>query len=84
MTLRATETVGPWLRFGLHPKLKVDSARWSDGTPATTFKAQDDDELWVRSLHQLAAGDSATLQLFYHGDMIDRFENWFFIDPTAA
>jgi len=84
MTLRATETVGPWLRFGLHPKLKVDSARWSDGTPAETFKAQDDDELWVRSLHQLAAGDSATLQLFYHGNMIDRFENWFFIDPTAA
>ncbi|HWC75330.1 MAG TPA: M1 family aminopeptidase [Gemmatimonadales bacterium] len=84
MTLRAEEPVGPWLRFELQRKLKVDSARWGDGAPAATFKAEEDDELWVRSPHRLAPGDSALLQLFYHGNLIDRFENWFFIDPTAA
>ncbi|HEV2671135.1 MAG TPA: M1 family aminopeptidase, partial [Gemmatimonadales bacterium] len=84
LTLRGDEPVGPWLRFGLHPKLIVDSARWSDSTHVPAFKAKDDDELWVRSPRRLALGDSGTLEVFYHGDMIDRYVNWFFIDPGAA
>jgi peptidase M1-like protein len=84
MTLRGAEAVGPWLRFSLHPKLIVDSARWADGTVAPVFKAKDDADLWVRSPRRLAAGDSALLDVFYHGDMIDRYVNWFFIDPGAA
>ena len=83
LTLRGDEAVGPWLRFGLHPKLRVDSARWGDGTPAPAFKADDDDELWVRNARRFAPGDSSTLTVFYHGDMIDRYVNWFFIDPGA-
>ena len=83
MTVVAQESVGPWLRFGLHPKLMVDSARWSDGAAATTFKVKDDDELWVRSPRRLGPGDSASLTLFYHGDLIDRYDNWFYLDPTA-
>jgi hypothetical protein len=83
MALRADEASGPWLRFGLHPKLVIDSARWSDGTAAAAFKAKDDDELWVRSPRRVASGDSALLQVFYSGKLIDRFENWFFIDPNA-
>lgn len=84
-TLAPREPVGPWLRFGLHPKLVVDSARWSDGVPASTFKSKDDDELWVRAGggHRAAVGDSLTLTLFYHGNLIDRYGNWFYIDPLA-
>jgi len=83
LTLRPEEPVGPWLRFGLHPKLVIDSARWSDGADAAAFKAKDDDDLWVRAGRRLAAGDSLSLTLFYHGNLIDRYDNWFYLDPGA-
>jgi hypothetical protein len=83
-TLRAQEATGPWLHFALHPKLVVDSARWSNGATVPTFKAKDDDDLWIRAPRPLAAGDSVSVMLFYHGDLIDRYANWFFIDPGAA
>ena len=84
VAVAAREAAGPWLHFELHPKLQVDSARWNDGSAATTFKAKDDEDLWVRAPRALAAGDSASLTLFYHGNLIDRYDNWFFIDPEAA
>ena len=83
MTLRADEATPKWLRFGLDSELEIDSARWANGSPATAFKAKDDHELWVRMPQRLAAGDSAILQVFYHGNLIDRFEDWFFINPAA-
>lgn len=82
-TVIAAEPVGPWLHFGLHPKLVVDSVRWGDGSAATTFKAKDDDELWVRAGRRLEPGDSLALTMFYHGNLIDRYGDWFYIDPGA-
>jgi hypothetical protein len=79
----AREPVGPWLLFGLDPKLDVDSARWGNGERAVFFKADDDDALWVRAGRRLERGDSLGLTVFYHGDLIDRFGNFFFIDPGA-
>ena len=79
----AEEAAGPWLRFGLDPELLVDSARWSDGTVPQTSKAKDDFDLWVRAPRRFGAGDSLALTLFYHGDLIDRYSDWFFIDPGA-
>ncbi|HEX4574547.1 MAG TPA: M1 family aminopeptidase [Gemmatimonadales bacterium] len=79
----AAERVGPWLRFGLHPKLVVDSARWGDGAAAPFFKAREYGDVWVRADRGLHVGDSLALTLFYHGDLIDRYGNWFFIDPLA-
>lgn len=85
LTLRAEERVGPWLRFQLHGKIDVDSARWGTGEPAPFFKADDDDDLWVRSPRRLEAGDSAALTVHYHGgSLIDRFGDFFFVDPGAA
>src|SRR5882762_3651719 len=83
VTLSAREPAGPWLYFGLYPKLTIDSARWSDGTEAAPYKAKDDDDVWVRAPHRLAAGDSAVLTVFYHGNLIDRYDDFFFIDPGA-
>jgi hypothetical protein len=82
--LKAAEPLGPWLLFRLHDKLLVDSARWVGGAAAAVFKAKDNDDLWIRAPHRLATGDSLALTVFYHGDLIDRFLNWFYIDPTAA
>lgn len=84
LPVAAREPIGPWLNFGLHPELTVDSARWSDGSAAASFKVKDDDDLWVRAPRRMDAGDSLSLTLFYHGDLIDRYVNWFFIDPGAA
>jgi len=84
VAIKAEESLGPWLLFALHPKLLVDSARWAGGDAAAVFKAKDDDDLWVRAPHRLATGDSLSLTVYYHGNLIDRFLNWFFIDPGAA
>lgn len=84
VSIAAREAAGPWLHFELHEKLQIDSARWNDGTAAATFKAKGDEDLWVRAPHPLAPGDSGALMLYYHGNMIDRYVNWFFIDPGSA
>ena len=83
LTLTALEPVGPWLHFMLHPRLDVVSGSWGDGTAAAVFKAEDDTVVWVRADHRLQAGDTLSLTLSYHGDLIDRYGDWFFVDPTA-
>jgi aminopeptidase N len=83
MNVVAREPIGPWLHFTLHPRLDVDSARWAGGEAAPFFKAHEDDDLWVRAARPLAAGDSLTLTVFYHGEIIDRFGNFFFVEPGA-
>jgi len=75
------EPVGPWLNFKLAPKLTLDSARWGDGAPAATFKAEEDEDAWVRVGHRLRAGDTLALTLFYHGDVFRRWLDWFLIEP---
>jgi len=84
LTLRVNEPVGPWLRFFLYPKLLTDSARWSSGDSAAVFKAKDDDDVWVRAPHRLQPGDSLSLTIFYHGDLIERLARWFFVSPLAS
>ena len=84
LALRANEPVGPWLRFTLSPRLLTDSARWGTGDSAPTFKAKDDDDLWVRASHRLQPGDSLSLTIFYHGDLIERLARWFFVDPLES
>ncbi len=72
-----------WLAFGLFPKAQVDSAVWADGTPAIVFKAKDDPLLWIRLEQPLPAGGTRALHLVYHGDLISRFGDFFFVDPGA-
>lgn len=84
VALAAEEPVGPWLLFGLDRKLAVDSARWGTGEQATVFKADESEDLWVSAGRTLQPGDTPTLTLFYHGDLIDRYGNFFFVDPGAA
>ena len=74
---------GPWIAFTLFEKLKVDSARWESGAPATVFKGRDASLLWIRLDEALAAGEARTLNLFYHGDLIDRYGDFFFIKSSA-
>jgi peptidase M1-like protein len=83
LDITSTGPVGPWVAFSLFEKLKVDSARWQSGEPATVFKGRDGNLLWVRLDPELPAGEARTLSLFYHGDLIDRYGDFFFIKSSA-
>jgi len=72
MTLVADQPVSGWAPFELYEKLKVDSARWGDGEPATVVKVKDSYAMWVRLPRKLVPGDSLMLTVAYHGDVIDR------------
>jgi hypothetical protein len=80
----ADTAVGPWVAFELFDKLKVDSARWVAGEPATIFRGKDSDLLWIRLDRQIRPGDVRTLDLYYHGDLIDRYGDFFLIKSSAA
>jgi hypothetical protein len=84
MDITSATPIGPWVAFSLYPKLEVDSARWKDGGPATVFKGRESPALWVNLGRPLAAGETRTLELFYHGDLVDRYGEWFFIGSSAA
>lgn len=83
-SLKAEEPVGPWLVFELHRKLSVDSVRVASGDSARAFKADQSRDLWVRVPRALRRNDTLSLTLFYHGEVIDRYGNFFFVDPAAA
>jgi Peptidase family M1 domain len=80
----ADTAVGPWVVFDLFEKLKVDSARWEGGELATVFRGKDSDLLWVRLDRQIRPGDVRTLNLYYRGDLIDRYGDFFLIKSSAA
>jgi hypothetical protein len=75
---------GPWIPLQLFYKLQIDSARWEDGPLATVFRGKDAGTFWVRLDRQPQRGEARTLLLYYQGDLIDRFGDFFFIkDPIA-
>jgi hypothetical protein len=84
LELTAEQPVGPWIPLDLYPELTVDSARWADGRPATVVKVKRDATMWVALPDTLRPGASADLEVFYQGDLIDRFVSFFFIKSSAA
>ncbi|MGH7645985.1 MAG: M1 family metallopeptidase [Gemmatimonadales bacterium] len=82
--IAAEAPVGPWVVFHLFSKLRVDSARWEDGTPATVFRGKDAEQLWIRLDRRFQVGETRPLLLHYHGDLIDRFGDFFFIKSSIA
>ncbi len=83
LEITAGTPVGPWVAFTLFEKLKVDSARWETGAPATVFKGRDSRLLWVRLDRRLQPGEVRTLNLSYQGDLIDRYGDFFLIKSSA-
>jgi hypothetical protein len=77
--ITADTTIGPWVAFIIYPRLEVDSGRWQNGAPATLHQGKESPYLWVRTPAVMKPREVQRLQLFYHGDLIDRFGDWFFI-----
>jgi hypothetical protein len=84
LEIAATSPVGPWVAFELFDKLRVDSAHWSDGAPASVFKGKDSGFLWVDLGARLQPGETRTLSIKYHGDLIDRIVDFFRIKTSVA
>jgi hypothetical protein len=84
LDITASRPVGPWVAFALFEKLKVDSARWEGGGPATVFKGKDGELLWVHLGSRMQPGETRTLALSYHGDLIDRDIDFFRIKASVA
>ena len=75
---------GPWVPFELFYKLQIDSARWEGGEPATVFRGKEAMLLWVKLDRRLEAGETRSLLLYYHGDLIDRYGDFFFIKSPSS
>jgi hypothetical protein len=84
MRIVADTVVGPWVAFELFEKLKVDSARWENGEPATLARGKESPLLWVKLDAAIKPGVSRTLKLHYHGDLIDRYVDFFRIKSSVA
>ena len=84
MRIVADTTVGPWVVFELFEKLRVDSASWEGGGEATVVRGKESPLLWVLLDREIRPGDVRTLRLHYHGDLIDRFVDFFRIKSSAA
>lgn len=76
--------VGPWIAFALYEKFTVDSAKWADGRLAIADKKKDSPYLWVRLPAPLPPGEVVQLTVYYRGDLIDRFGDFFYIDGSTA
>jgi hypothetical protein len=84
MDIMADAPVGPWVAFELFDRLKVDSARWVNGAEAQTFRGKESGLVWLRLDDVLAPGQTRTVTLYYHGDLIDRVVDFFHIKSSAA
>lgn len=74
--------IGPWVPFALFSQLIGDSASIG-GHPTSVWKVKDHSVMWVRLDRRLAAGDTAKVRVWYHGRLIDRFGDWFLVNPTS-
>lgn len=59
-----------WARFLLFSDLEVDSVFDGRGAVATFYRAKKSPELWVRFSAPLPAGDTHSIRVVYHGDLI--------------
>ncbi|MGH7533367.1 MAG: M1 family aminopeptidase, partial [Gemmatimonadales bacterium] len=86
LTIAPDGPEGPWVPFELDGRLIGDSASIG-GRPTGVWKVKDllgTGVLWVRLDRRLAVGDTATVRVWYHGNFIDRFGDWFLVDPATA
>jgi hypothetical protein len=75
---------GPWVAFQLYDELEVDSATTESGQRLDVFKAKDHYAVFLRMDGKLAPGESKSVILYYHGDVVDAFGEWFFVKSSVA
>ena len=71
-----------WLLLQLYEKLKVDSVFWGDGSKAVFKRKKDNPFLWIKCKYPMQLDDTGELTIYYHGDLIERFQDWFYIQSS--
>ncbi|HEY2823997.1 MAG TPA: hypothetical protein VGI83_00475, partial [Gemmatimonadales bacterium] len=84
ITVSALHPIGPWIPFVLYSELLLDSVRTPSGVPVVSWKAKDNSVAWLKLSRPLDPSRVDTLRLFYHGDLIERFGDWFFIKTSGT
>lgn len=84
LEITSDSATGPWAGFAIFRDIEVDSARWETGEPAEVFKPKDYDAMLVRLPHRLGPGEKVPLRVYYHGNVIDRFGEWFFVKSSIS
>ena len=84
VSVTADSGSGPWVAFSMYYKLELDSARLESGGRAEAFKAKDHDAVLVHLGQSLSPGETRAVTLYYHGNVIDRFGEWFFVNSSIS
>src|SRR5690606_19479971 len=53
-------------------------------SPAEVYKRKDASEMWLRMDRALEPGEERSVTVYYHGDLIERFSDFFFIKSSIA
>jgi len=83
LNFRVLEPEQRWLAFDLFYDLEVDSAFWDNGGKVAFFKKKKNGKLWVACNPTLSVDEIRRLKLFYHGELIQRIDDWFYIQGPA-
>lgn len=75
---------GPWVPFFLFDELVLDSARVDGGALLATFKPKDDNLAWVRLPQALEEGEGPGITLYYHGDLVRRFGDFYYLRSSVT
>jgi hypothetical protein len=59
-----------WIEFEIFSKLKVDSVRNEDGSPAQFFQGKESDQIWIRCDAPLRSDEVRSFTIYYHGDIL--------------
>ncbi len=73
-----------WIYFSLFSDMEVDSAFWQSGEKAVFFKEKDNPVFWLQSEPPLTLNETRTFKIFYHGDLIRRDGDWFYIKAPSS
>ncbi len=71
-----------WIYLHLYSGLHVDSVVWSDGESASAFNTSGS-TFWIRNQPMLDSGQSATVDVYYHGTVIDRKVDWVELESSV-
>lgn len=88
MEARSNLDHNQWLYFylasGYDTGVEIDSLMLPDGRQPEFYKGKETAAFWVKAPRPLARGQTCTLNLFYHGNIMERFQNWVYIKSSAG
>lgn len=73
-----------WMNFDLMPQLPVDSVRLYRGERLTLEQRKGEGDFWVKLPARAHKNDSMTIEIFYHGRIVDRIGDFTFMSGSIS